>query len=196
MANAAIANDATRGQVLSLDGVGDYFDVPDSSDLNLSIVSQRTISLWFNPDEVSSRQVLYEEGGGTRGLVIYIDSGQLYVGGWNKTASQSGWAGTFFSTTVAAGGWHNVVMTLDGNASVQPNALRGYLDGQLFGSGAGSQLWARSGDVGIGRMDDTTVFHNGKQGGDGFGFAGLIDDVRIYDRVFASDEVEDLWLYY
>ena len=89
-----------------------------------------------------------------------------------------------------------MVLSLDGTTSLQPNALRVHLDWQRFGSGDGSQLWARSGDVGIGRMDDTTVFHNGKQGGDGFGFAGLIDDVRIYDRVFASNEVEDLWLYY
>ena len=45
-------------------------------------------------------------------------------------------------------------------------------------------------------MDDSTVFHDGNAGGDGYGFAGRMDDVRIYDRVFASDEVENLWLNY
>jgi hypothetical protein len=194
--NAAFVTDPTRGGVLSLDGSGDYFDVPDSSDLNNTVVTQRTISLWFNADEVNSRQVLFEEGGGTRGLAIYIDAGHLYIGGWNKTSSQSAWGGTFLSTTVTAGAWHNVVMTLDGTTSVQPDALKGYLDGVLFGSGAGSQLWGHSGDVGIGMMDDTTVFHDGKATGDGYGFAGLMDDVRVYDRIFSSDDVEDLWMYY
>lgn len=51
---------------------------------------------------------------------------------------------------------------------MQADALRGYLDGVEFASGAGSQLWTRSGDIGIGRMDDdgkglehTTTFHDG-----------------------------------
>jgi len=80
--------------------------------------------------------------------------------------------------------------TFDGTTA---DAMRGYLDGQLFGSGAGSQLWKHSGDVGIGAMDDATVFHDGNAGGDGHGFAGKVDDVRIYARVFAAAELDELW---
>jgi hypothetical protein len=194
--DATFVTDAERGTVIELGGNGDYFDVQDSSDLNKSIVSQRTISLWFNADEVNSRQVLFEEGGGSRGMSIYIDSGEIYIGGWNKPSRESSWGGTFLSTSVTAGVWHHVVLTLDGGASVQSNALQGYLDGQLFGSGDGSQLWGHSGDVGIGMMDDATLFHDGNAGGDGYGLVGRLDDVRIYDRVFASDEIDNLWLNY
>ena len=61
--------------------------------------AQRTISLWFRADDVSinsRNQVLYEEGGTTRGLNIYLKNGSLYVGGWNS--SESGWSGTFLSS--------------------------------------------------------------------------------------------------
>jgi hypothetical protein len=190
-----LVSDATRGGVLRLND-GDVIDVPNSSDLNMTVVSQRTVSLWFMADEVNSRQVLFEEGGATRGLSIYIDQGQLYVGGWNTTASQSGWGGTFLSTTVTAGAWHNVTLTLDGTDTVQSDAMKGYLDGQLFGSGDGSQLWAHANATGIGQMAGATRFHDGVGSGSEFHFAGLLDDLRIHDRVFGVDEVEDLWMWY
>ena len=41
--------------------------------------------------------------------------------------------------------------------------------------------------------DDATNFHDGSVGSDGLRFAGRIDEVRIGDHVFASDEVESLW---
>jgi hypothetical protein len=128
--------------------------------------------------------------------LIYIDAGRLYVGGWNRVASESDWAGTFLSTAVTAGQWHNVTVTLDGTDTVQRDALRGYLDGVLFGSGDGSQLWGHVDPTGIGRMNGATVFHDGYGSGSEFRFAGLMDDLRIYDRVFADDEVENLWRWY
>lgn len=191
--DAVIVEDAIRGEALSLDGTGDYLDVADSVDLNTSIISQRTIGLWFNTDDAETRQVLFEEGGGSRGLSIYVDGGQVYVGGWNKPGGESGWGGTFLSAPIVAGQWHHVVLTLDGGTATTDDAMRGYLDGQLFGSGAGSQLWKHSGDVGIGAMDDATVFHDGNRGGDGFGLSGKIDEFRIYDRVLGANEVDQLW---
>lgn len=192
--NAQLVNDAQRGEVLLLDGEGDYLDVVDSADLNQKVVSQRTVGLWFKVDNSESRQVLFEEGGGSRGLSIYTDGGQVYVGGWNRPSSESGWSGTFLSAPIVAGQWHHVALTLDGGTSTSSDAMRGYVDGHLFGSGAGSHLWKHSGDVGIGSMDDATAFHDGNAGGDGFGFGGKLDDVRVYDRVFAAAEVEQLWL--
>ena len=73
------------GQAFSLDGVNDFVGIRSSSDINSGgPYTQRTIDLWFRTsDDVSKRQVLWEEGGYLRGLSIYIDRGRVYVNGWN-----------------------------------------------------------------------------------------------------------------
>jgi len=75
--------------------------IPNSSDINLGIHEERTISITFNTDDVTSTQVLYEEGATVRGLVIYIDDGLLYIGGWNIPTSESGWNPVFISTPIS-----------------------------------------------------------------------------------------------
>ena len=176
-------------------GVG-VVAVQDSAEINLMTVTQRTVSLWFQVavgDLTGSRQVLFEEGGTDRGLSVYLDGGRLYVGGWNVTASESGWAGTFLSTDqIQAGRWHNVVLVLNGGATVQANGLKGYLDGSLFGSGVASQLWSHGDDTGIGRAAQYTRFHDGLGTTDRHGVSGLIDEVRMYNRVLRDHEIQVL----
>jgi hypothetical protein len=100
--SGTLTGDTTWSQMgldhsLQFDGSGDMVNVSDSSDINTTTVTQRTISLWFAVDDasISSRkQVLYEEGGTTRGLNVYVDSGRLYVGGWNTISRESNWSGT------------------------------------------------------------------------------------------------------
>lgn len=169
---------------------GGEMNVANHSDINLGTNTQRTIALWFQADDVAGagRQLLYEEGGGTRGLNIYIEDGRLVVGGWNR--SESGWLGTWVSTgAVESGRWHHVALTLDGGPTTQPDALHGYLDGQVFGSGEGSQLWSHSGDVTIGGVGDTR-YPDG--GGGSTGFLGHIDDIRIYNRALSAYDVSVL----
>ncbi len=176
---------------VQLDGLGGYVSVSDSADLNLNTHAKRTIGLWFNADDVAvstQKQVLYEEGGTTRGLSIYLHDGSLYVGGWNK--SESNWGGTFLSTgQITSGQWHHVALVLDAGATVENDVFAAYLDGQEFSRGAGSQLWSRSDDIGIGRVAGATVFHTGDSGSNGDGFAGKIDEARVYNRALTSEEI-------
>ena len=127
------------GNVASFDGGDDYIEIPNSTDINSQIHSQRTISLWFQADEINitnRKQVLYEEGGGSRGLNIYLDSGQLYVGGWN--IPESSWSGTYLATDeISSGQWHHVALVLDGGNTKEPNVFTAYLDGQAFAQGSG-----------------------------------------------------------
>lgn len=169
---------------------GGEMNVANHNDINLGTNTQRTIALWFQADDVegAGRQLLYEEGGGTRGLNIYIEDGRLVVGGWNR--SESGWLGTWVSTgAVQSGRWHHVALTLEGGPTTQPGALHGYLDGVRFGSGEGSQLWSHSGDVTIGGVGDTR-YPDG--GGGSTGFLGRIDDMRIYNRALSAYDVSVL----
>ena len=113
--------------------------IDDHNDINLETHATRTIELWFKVDNKSlgSKQVLYEEGGSTRGLNIYIsEDGLLYVGGWNRKESESKWMGNWISATIENNQWHHVALTLGGevDGSISSDALKMYLDGNFINS--------------------------------------------------------------
>ncbi|QUY45864.1 putative Ig domain-containing protein [Acaryochloris marina] len=184
------------GGGVEFDGRNDYLAVKDTRDINLGTHAQRTVSIWFKTDTLQAgKQVIYEEGGSTRGLNIYLDDGHLYVGGWNR--KQSNWNGTFLSTDqVEADTWHHVSLILDAQAGqnhVQQQALSAYLDGEQFDSGAGAQLKSHSNDIGIGGVNQSTRFHDGKGYGRGTrGLDGIIADARVYNRALSDLEIEQL----
>ncbi len=189
--------EGVKGGAIALDGKGDAIKLKNSGDINLGTHSKRTISLRFQADDIGSnkRQVLYEEGAGIRGLNIYLDQDRLYVGGWNTPGKESGWSGTWLSTKLGkekalADKCHKVDLVLDGGSEVTQNALRGYLDGQQFGSGAGSQLWSHSGGIGIGSINGGTRFHDGITPGSGSGFAGAVDEVMVFNDALSSSELK------
>lgn len=108
---------AFSGNALVLDGINDVVTIADSAELNLGTKAQRTISVWFYADDTSGRQFIYEEGGGGRGLNVFLDGDTLYAGGWNTPGSESNWQGDWVAVPgVTANQWHHVVLTLDGRA--------------------------------------------------------------------------------
>jgi len=189
------------GGVVEFDGENDYIHVNDSLDLNLSLQGKRTVSLWFKADDVdlsNGKQILYEEGGETKGLNIYIDDGSLYVGGWHL--SNSNWNGTYLSSdAISDDTWHHVALVLDGKKPLKQTtdgAFQAYLDGELIGSGAGSHLWKRPDNVGIGGLNQSTKFHDGSAKGSGTNtLDGMIEDVRVYNQALTADEIKALFEY-
>ena len=178
--------DFTGGGV-EFDG-DDAIFIPNSNDINLGIHDERTISFTFNADDVTSTQVLYEEGGRTRGLIIYIDNGLLYIGGWNIPDAESGWDPVFISTPISAGVDNTVSLVLNGDGTVQPGALSGFLNGTQFGSAAGSQLWSHGGGIGIGATNGATILHTGNSTDSNF-FTGSIDGFSIFNRALTDAEL-------
>lgn len=184
------------------DGDNDsYLEIPNSTLINTGTYDKRTISLWFRADDpsLSTNQVLFEEGGGTRGLAIYLRSGKLYVGGWNRSSSEVYWSGTYLSTSgISANHWHHVALVLNalqdsepGGDVVQSNAFHGYLDGVEFASGDGSQLWPHSGDNRIGfcassRLDSGSCSNT-------YYFTGLIDEMKIFNQALDAQGIEEIY---
>ncbi|MEM7307258.1 MAG: FG-GAP-like repeat-containing protein [Planctomycetota bacterium] len=189
------------GQAIQLDGNA-AVSIPSSPHINQSIVAKRTVSVWFYVDQAdlepgvdTQKQVIYEEGGTTRGLNIYVFDGALYVGGWNNDPSQSGWTGSWIqSTAIQDQTWHHVALVLDGFSFLMPNALRAYLDGQSLGVAIGSQLWGHGADVNLG-ANGGTVFHDNPGVGDSaaHAFAGRLDDARVYNRALLPPELEGMY---
>ena len=187
----SIDSDGFQGGIAELSGNSSGIDIANSSEINNSSQNKRSIVVNFKADDKDSgRQVIYEEGGGTRGLNIYLDNGQLYVGGWNRTGTD--WTGTYLATdNISNNTWNQVILKLDsiGNENtVQSGAFSAYLNGTKFGEGVGSKLLKHANGIAIGNIKGNTRFHNGVSNGD-FAFDGNIGDVQIFNRVLNQSEI-------
>ena len=190
-------DESPLGGVVTFDGVDDAIEIRDSASINRRETSERTISAWvrLNDLERDERQVIYEEGGTVRGLNVYVDQGQLYVGGWNRR--EGNWTGTYLSTdTIQTDTWHHVSIVLDaevGLAETQAGAFRAYLDGELFGEGEGQQLWVHPDNVGVGAIAQGTRFHDGvSDRADANSLNGSIGDFQLYNRALSEQEIQTL----
>ncbi|MEL6261102.1 MAG: G8 domain-containing protein [Cyanobacteria bacterium J06626_6] len=186
-------DDGKFGQAVTFNGQKDLVTLQKSSDINLGTHNQRTISVWFNTDDVlnNNKQVIYEEGGRVRGLNMYIEDDLLYFGGWSTPNRQ--WMGSWISTDkIEAGKWHHAALVLDGTGRLQENALTAYLDGEKVGSAAGTKLWAHRDDIGIGNINGTARFHDDLIGRKGLGLVGSIDEVQIYNDALSASQVQQL----
>lgn len=146
----------------------------------------RTISLWFDsakPDW-NREQVIYEEGDSKDGLNIYFENGELFLGAWSVDAFE-----TFLHTSLQSHGWNHVALVLDGDHG----RIRGYLNGRKFAIGALAAVLPQGDEINLGRVGaHGTRFESAETAVEGYGFAGKVDDVRIYGRALGDGEVSGL----
>ncbi len=194
------------GGAVQFDGEDDHIKLKKTDDLNKDVLSQRTVSIWFQVDDKDLRdrkQVIYEEGDDKDGLNIYLDHGRLYVGGWNEPKDDKGtegsWSGSYvWSDQITSGQWHHVALVLDAEADtydVQPSALLAYLDGVNFGEAQGSQLKKDRDDIALGNVRKSTQFHDGDvkdKAAKRHGLRGSIGDVQIYNQALSADDIATL----
>ena len=175
--------DRTTDTAVDFDGVNDAVLLTDSVDINLGgPYSARTIELWFNADEVTSRQVVFEEGGLSRGISLYVLGGQLYGAAWNILNDGPGtpWGVVSVSTPVSAGQTYHAVLVLD---DVGDN-LELYVNGASADSVSGvGPLFIHGNDGAIGAMRQYASFHDTTANNDGLEFNGTIDEVALYNIV-------------
>jgi hypothetical protein len=173
-----------------LSGVDTRVTIASTPTINDMTVQRRTVAVWFMASDVTiatRKQVLWEEGGSSKGLAIYLFDGRLYVGGKNGSRPTN-WGGTFLSTgAIESGRWHHVALVLDGSEQIAPEALRGYLDGAPFDSGSGAQVDAHSG-IGIGAVNGSATFHD-ETSSSANGLDGRIDELLVFNRVLSDHEV-------
>ena len=180
--------DGIAGKALQFDGEDDGIKIPDSADINTGgPYTNRTVAALFYCDDVgidSRKQVIYEEGGRTRGLVIYVFDGEVYVGGWNR--AEYNWNGAWPSAEVKSKRWYHVGLVIrDAAGKVESKKFEMWLDGKRIAQEKGGQLHAHGDDTGIGFTNQNAVYHD--EGGSGTNidwFAGLIDEVVVYGSAF------------
>lgn len=166
-------------------GTNESVNIPDNNLLNRSSQAQRTIELVFNADNITDRQVLYEEGGPVNAQSLYVFDGRVYV-----TARDAGaWGPAIISAPINAGETYHVAFTFDSSSG----EFIGYLNGDEMGrtpTPVGVAFPSHSNDIAIGRMRQDTWFHDGVGNGNGFNFDGRISDVAVYNDALAPEVIE------
>ena len=202
------------GTAVRLDGSKDQaIRVPDSPELNTGGTwpkAQKSWEFWIKAESLATDgpQVLFEQGGVTRGVNIYIQrSGDnaegestLYMMAWNRAQTffggalnQVGDEGiTAVSTTIKENATYHLAFVMNGDTEGgTEGTLTGYLNGKQFGQVSGvSQLWAHADDSAFGNLWTNAVTHEGDQPGTGGqGFTGVIDDAAFYNIALTEEQV-------
>ncbi|OED44220.1 hypothetical protein ACH42_08195 [Endozoicomonas sp. (ex Bugula neritina AB1)] len=188
---ATFVDGGVNGGAVQLDGDLARVAIANSSEINTytGTKSQYTISMEFqiSPDnDLSGRQVLYEQGGASHGFNVYIDDGKLYAGAW--TSGNSNWLDVDIGD-IDSSQWHQVSFVLDADNST----MEAWFNGESIGSDTGFPISSHAGAVAFGGINQHTQFHDGSANVDqGYGFNGLIDEARIYNRALTHQEVNAL----
>ncbi|PCI95791.1 MAG: hypothetical protein COB15_11770 [Flavobacteriales bacterium] len=177
--------------VVEFDGVNDLLAIPDG-ELNLGAPQiQRSFFVVFRTGaNVTNRQIIYEEGGGIRGINIYIFQGDVYVGVWNTNNDGQGapWAFQEIHASVTANTAYVISLTKNGNITIT-GTVEAYLNGVALGTINNiGQLYAHSGDVGLGGNNGGTRLETGTNNSGGLNFGGDIAEFIHYN--YALNDVE------
>lgn len=153
-------------------GIADNADFNDDANDYLN----KSVSMAFRTGTIDTRQIIYEQGGSTNGMSIYIDTdGTMYVAAWANSWTTKP---VVHSTSLSANTEYTLTMELEGDDSGSENGeIRAYLNGTSFGgsvSGAGI-LSSHGGNINIGASDANLRYHDGSNSDDNH-FEGEISE--------------------
>jgi hypothetical protein len=190
---------ALNGQPAVLfDGQNDLLEVANDQSINTAgPYTEKTLAIAFQTGgDVLTRQLLYEEGANVRGLNLYIDDGYLYVNAWNFNDDDNGmttpWGQTFVATPVQNSQAYVATLTYD----YAEDRLDLQLNQNSIEVTAGvGKLFAHSGAIGIGAINNTTVLHDGSTINSGMNFAGHIAELLLYNEALSGARRQNLQSY-
>lgn len=143
--------------------------IADNTDFNIATsYTNKGLNIAFRTaSDISTRQVLYKQGGDTRGIIVYIESNEIIVSAWNRNNDGAGspWNNgsniNVINSSISANTEYIVTLEQNGNTSVT-GTLTAYLNGASFGplNNVGL-LFAHGVDVQIGASDATTQYDDG-----------------------------------
>ena len=159
-----------EGWALRLDGVDDFADCGEPP--ALALTTAVTLEVWARPSAVPPVGEPAIAGRDYASYVLtYYTDGQVwwYISG----------GGNNCKAPVSPGTWHHLVGTFDGQV------LRLYVDGRLADTRTSAAPTAgRGGPFRIGASTGNVELTRGAH------FAGLVDEVRVYDRAVSAEEVQ------
>ena len=178
--SASFADGIADSLAISLDGLDDGLVLAGHSAATPlhAAFSQRTVSAWFNPDNLNGKQLVYEQGDTSKGIAVRLNGNIL------QARAQHNSDHVQLSATVSANRWTHLALVFDqGNMSL-------YLDGQLRDSGSMNTptIGSSSNGAGVGTRMGTDTF--GLTSDDHFD--GRIDQLQIFDTPLSAGSVASL----
>ncbi|MFK7916177.1 MAG: DUF4347 domain-containing protein, partial [Pseudomonadales bacterium] len=175
--NAAVIFDGTRGNVLSLDGSGDYVEIDSEFDQPTDV----TLAAWIN----------FSSSAATAGEVISISNsvalrvGDLAYGvtGFFYNGSTFDFVSTGTDIHLNDDAWHHVAFSFDDVNNVQNL----YIDGELVASANFTDSI-----VYPGWFPQTVIGTHADLNDSRFDFTGMIDGAQVYTRALSGAEIEAL----
>ena len=169
------------GSALSFNGVSDWVTVTDgAAGTPLDLTTGMTLEAWVKPSAIDGWEpvILKEAGSNLMSYGLYAHDGAPLAGGFNAPAGYGRIGGADQAVRgtarISTTDWTHLAVTYDG--AVQ----RLYINGVLAGS------HAQTGGMAVGNQPL-------RIGGDasfaGEFFAGLIDEVRVYNRALSAAEI-------
>jgi len=167
---------------IQFDG-NEHLIAANSSDINVGgPYNAKTLVIVFKTgNNVNNRQILWEQGGSTRGLNFYLMNGALYYRGWNL--NETSWQASLHQP--------NITPNTTYVASLQLNASAGtftaYLNGVKVGQVANVHpLFDHSDTAGFGRLQGSTRFHDQVTNASAY-YTGHIAEFYTFNQVLTSE---------
>ncbi|MFK8059873.1 MAG: LamG-like jellyroll fold domain-containing protein, partial [Polaribacter sp.] len=151
-------------------------------------VTDRTIEFWFKTDDITSRQVIYEEGGGTHSISIFLEDDRIYYTAYRNSADLSSRRRSFRSgdEDIEVGKWFHVAFVLEGGTT-----LKWYLNGIEQDSQAGLTVPSHSGDVNLGLSGDDIRFPSSLDSADWDNSSIGTSSSETYDGTYGAIDTAD-----
>ena len=168
--NGAAFAPGVTGLAFSFDGDNDFVEVPQVSGMNFGPNSPMTAELWaYRTSPASIMHFIGKRDG--CGAINFQMAFDQSAWGWGGDAGNA-----VVAPTMPLNTWVHLAGTFDGTT------FRFYTNGQLAAAGPGS--------LGPATTHPLTI---GASGSCGWRFAGLIDEVAIYNRALTSTEVTAIY---
>ena len=163
------------GQAFSFDGSGDYVSIPDQPSLNPTAAI--TVDAWiFSDNSLPFFPPIVKKAGVSSGYALELTGDGSSVNFWVYTGN-SGWVGSPRGV-VPTGIWTHVAGVYDGTK------VSLYVNGQLIGStSATGNITPSNSELNIGRDPGYPTKL----------FKGLIDEVEIFNRALAGEEIAAIY---
>lgn len=180
----AVWADGYIGKALSFDGDGDYVAIPNDDSLQYEANESFSICLWFNASagemDYGAGGWLYDSSYWGKGCFIRVGNGggiNFFIKDQLGTDSQI-WSKYKLNDNQ----WYFIAAIRD----VSDGKLYLYIDGKFNNEGwdATTSSLSHQQPITIGKYDDN--YSNSY-------FAGLIDEVMVFDRALSANEIENLY---
>ena len=174
--SAQRVDDGKFGKAIRFANNTDNASVPGSE--SLTFEGDVTVAAWIHPEALSIGDAWPE----FENRVIFTDQLNLDVlhakGRFEiKNPDDPPWVGTpAAGADLATGEWHHILGTYDVNAQLASH----YINGELIGTAAPPAIQVAQSALRFGHMGIQCM-------------VGSLDDVRLYERAFSEDDVQELF---